>query len=305
MVWALDKAHAAVARVDFDDPTLDADHSLDVLARIVRLVAQQSTGDARMRLERLAFVARTRAGTSGSRSESSSQALVGGDLEGSAHLVTDLGGMAERRVLVVFDTVEQVQRRGDSAVDAFADLVQQLSLSDALRIVVAGRAEVPELGIESHVLRGLRRDEARELLLDLCKRPLSDETASLVLDGFGTSPLTVRLVARLLSDEAEDDDLHDLLPLDLHTEQINAVLYQRVLKHIRDKQVRRLAHPGLVLRRVTPELIWKVLARPCGLRLRGDWEASDLDTRLSLEAMLVERSRDNADVLVHRATSAA
>lgn len=300
VVWALDEAHAAVARVDFDDPTLNAYYSLDVLARIVRLVAQQSTGDARMRLERLAFVAEDAAGTSGSRSESSSQALVGGDLEGSVHLVKDLVGMAERLILVVFDTVEQVQRRGDSAVDAFADLVQQMSLSDALRIVVAGRAEVPELGIDSHELRGLQRDEARELLLDLCKRPLSDETSSLVLDGFGTSPLTVRLVARLLSDEVEDDDLHDLLPLDLHTEQINAVLYQRVLKHIRDKQVRRLAHPGLVLRRVTPELIWKVLARPCGLRLRDDWEASDLFHRLSLEAMLVERSRDDADVLVHR-----
>jgi len=300
VVWALDKAHATVARVDFDDPTLNAYYSLDVLGRIVRLVAQQSTGDARMRLERLAFVAEDAAGTSGSRSESSSRALVGGDLEGSAQLVKDLVGMVERRILVVFDTLEQVQRRGDSAVYAFADMVQQLSVSDALRIVVAGRAEVPELEIESHELRGLQRDEARVLLLDLCKRPLSDETASLVLDGFGTSPLTVRLVARLLSDDTEDDDLHDLLPLDLHTEHINAVLYRRVLKHIRDPQVHSLAHPGLVLRRVTPELIWKVLARPCGIRLRGEWEAFDLFHRLSLEAMLVERSRDDADVLVHR-----
>jgi hypothetical protein len=303
IVWALDDPHALVARIDFDDATLNAYYSLDVLARIVRLVTQQTEGRTRAQLERLAYVAEDAAATSAFRDESSSRGLLGGDVQGTAHTVDDMvraAGEVARSVLVVFDTVEQVQRRGGSAVEAFRELVEVLSKGASLRVVVAGRAEVPELYVQSHALTGLSHDDAVALLLDLCARPLSDKTAELVVDGFGTSPLTVRLVARLLSDENEDEELNDLLPLDLHAEQINAVLYRRILQHIRDEEVRMLAHPGLILRRVTPDLIRKVLAKPCSLRVRDDQHARDLFQRLSLEAMLVERHRHEADVLVHR-----
>ena len=114
----------------------------------------------------------------------------------------------------------------------------------------------------------------------------------------GTSPLTVRLAARLISDA--DTVPGDLFALDLHAERIDAELYRRVLRHIRDKEVQRLAHPGLVLRRITPDIIERVLARPCKVPVPDTGTAEDLFHRLAREAMLVDRSPDG-ESLIHRA----
>ncbi|HLK02572.1 MAG TPA: hypothetical protein VKU39_22050, partial [Streptosporangiaceae bacterium] len=69
------------------------------------------------------------------------------------------------------------------------------------------------------------------------------------------------------------------------------------LAHIPDEQVRKLAHPGLALRRITPELVRNVLAGPCGLG-ELDWrQATDLTARLAGEVWLVRRTPDG---LYHR-----
>jgi hypothetical protein len=77
-----------------------------------------------------------------------------------------------------------------------------------------------------------------------------------------------------------------------------AILYQRILEHIHDPEVRQLAHPGLVLRRITPDIIRLVLAGPCGLALRNASEAQRLFDKLHLEGALVER--DDSGALRHR-----
>lgn len=299
VIWAVDEGNALVAPLDFDDPTLNASFSLDILARIVKLIARQTKGEIREQLERLTLVAEDAANTSRYRSESSSRSLYGWDMRGSSDTVANLAKIAGRPILIVFDTTEQVQRRGYSAVEAFAALVQELGCDGSLRILVSGRAEVPELGIRSHAVSGLRSDEAQHLLMELSERHLPEHTASMVIDSFGTYPLTVRLLARLLSDK-QGEGVNDLVLLGLHAERINAELYRRVLLHIRDPEVRKLAHPGLVLRRVTPDIIKMVLAKPCGVKVPDDYSARDLLARLALEAMLVERSRDSSDELIHR-----
>ena len=182
---------------------------------------------------------------------------------------------------------------------SFIALVGQLaSTSSPIRVVVCGRAEVPGLAASVHELVGLGQAEAVTLLTELCTRPVDARTAAAVIDALGTSPLTIRLAARLLSDP--DTVPGDLLTLDLHAKRIDAELYRRVLRHIRDSEIRSLAHPGLVLRRITPDIIEHVLARPCKVRVPDVGTAWDLFRRLAQEAMLVDRSPDG-ESLVHRA----
>jgi hypothetical protein len=64
-------------------------------------------------------------------------------------------------------------------------------------------------------------------------------------------------------------------------------LYERVLGHVHDPDVKALAVPGLVLRYVTPELIRKVLAGPCKLGdVDGD-RANTIFEKLGDEVALV------------------
>ena len=65
----------------------------------------------------------------------------------------------------------------------------------------------------------------------------------------GTSPLTLRLVAATLQRSGDLDD--DLLDLKLWEGRIDGELYRRLLDHIKDKEVQKLAHPGLTVRRIT------------------------------------------------------
>jgi hypothetical protein len=198
------------------------------------------------------------------------------------------------------DTVEQVQRRGPSAVSSLSMLLQALmAYSSQIRVVISGRTEVPEFGFAvTHRLLGLERREAVRLLSEVCLAKVAPSTAEALVNLVGTSPLTIRLAARLLSVDAGTPT--ELFPLDVMSEQVDAELYRRVLAHIRDRDVRKLAHPGLVLRRITPAIIRQVLAGPCGVMVADDDDAVDLFYRLANEAMLVERSPDGLS-LTHRA----
>jgi len=80
---------------------------------------------------------------------------------------------------------------------------------------------------------------------------------------------------------------------------IQRTLYNRILGHIRDDGVRQLAHPGLVLRRLTARLIVDVLAAPCGLGVRDETAASELLELLAREVSVGRRSDGGA--VVHRA----
>jgi hypothetical protein len=201
------------------------------------------------------------------------------------------------RLLVVLDTVEEAQRRGPSAMLAVAELVQQLVAHPEVLVVLSGRARMPEvLHLADEVeLVGLAGADAIYLMVDMAEGAVDHPRAAALVDRFGTSPLTVRLVAALLAKTQGGDD--PLFGLRAANEQLDAELYLRILGHIKDPTVRALAHPGLVLRRVTPEIIRKVLAEACEIPTDGLDEQA-LFTRLAAEPMLVDRPE--RDVLVHR-----
>ncbi len=117
------------------------------------------------------------------------------------------------------------------------------------------------------------------------------------------SPLTLKLAADLLRKrEATSADGFQTISTGFLNEfwsgSVTAQLYTRVLKHIADDDVRKLAHPGLVLRRITQGLIRDVMAGPCGIEVPDDAAASRLFNKLRLEVVLV--SERTPGVLVHR-----
>ena len=69
---------------------------------------------------------------------------------------------------------------------------------------------------------------------------------------------------------------------------IQGMLYDRLLQHITDPSVRKLAHPGLVLRRITPGVIRAVLAPHSDVDVPDDATARMLFEELARELDIVE-----------------
>jgi hypothetical protein len=97
------------------------------------------------------------------------------------------------------------------------------------------------------------------------------ERARAIARQVGGNPLTLRLAARVAADEEAVTGGIEALEtrrfgfLAVSPALIRGQLYRRVLDHIHDPDVRALAHPGMVLRRVTPDIIREVLGPRCGI----------------------------------------
>jgi hypothetical protein len=121
---------------------------------------------------------------------------------------------------------------------------------------------------------------------------------------FGGSPLSLKLAVELAAREGTgqggtlDVSTHQFLFVRLDEAVVQRQLYKRILDHVHDENVRKLAHPGLILRRLTPTLIWRVLAEPCGLKISSLPEAEKLFSDLMREVSLVTVASDKS--LVHR-----
>jgi hypothetical protein len=241
--------------------------------------------------------------------------------------------------LLVFDTFEEVQYHDRDAVkDVFRFLNELRSVVPKLRVILMGRApledvreefaELEAVAVESDLFAsGLATDfdaievplgdldpaEARGVLIrqGVSDPALAEELVAIV----GGNPLGLRLIARVLREGAADlrslreemqwrPGLSDRLrgrkvpPKAL----LQGVLFRRILGHIHDKRVQSLAHPGLILRRITPELIREVLAEPCGLAPLKAGEEQKLFEALAREVSLVGAETDphGGQVLRHR-----
>ena len=206
-------------------------------------------------------------------------------------------------ILLILDTFEEVQRLDSSYRMLLWTFLDRLrTVWPGLKTIVAGRAPVPEAQGLNTALGLLEPDDARAFLRRLLdgKATLSNSEIDDVLALIPPSPLSIRLAADLLTRADASEDPYTLIKV--VDGQIDGVLYDRILRHIADREVRRLAHPGLLLRRIAPRLILEVLADPCGLHVVDLGEAQELFTRLEAEATLVTRleDRDGEPVLGHR-----
>jgi len=240
--------------------------------------------------------------------ESGSRALVGA--------LTDLRALfaswayRDKPVTLVLDTFEEVALRGNTLVLPIIDWLVGLrdiaGLSN-LHIIISGR-ELPEdvfAGEQSHVwhwmkLTDLDAEPARQMLHSL---GVNEEIAAQAVAAFGGNPLVMRMFSRFAKNHPEK--VSGLLEEGRQSRRSAPVgelamqfLYERILNRIEDKRVRALAHPGLILRRITPDLIHRVLALPCDLEPLSAEEAQDLFHRLAEHVWLVRS--ESSRVLSHR-----
>jgi cellulose synthase operon protein C len=219
---------------------------------------------------------------------------------------------AARQFVLVLDTFEEVQSRSADYVAELSGFLTDLyfqmwTAGCRLRVVLSGRIAVPELPARPYPLGALTEEAARAFLVDLGVHPALAPRVAKQVRGV---PLTLRLAADLIL-KAQDpvrtgntpDDLHPVW-YELRDAELQGQLFERYIQQIGDADVRRLAHPGLVLRRITPAIIRDVLAGPCGLAVGGGDEPPRGRTPEALFAALAKEvslvSRESEGVLRHR-----
>ncbi|MEV6911881.1 CHAT domain-containing protein [Amycolatopsis sp. NPDC051071] len=292
-----DRRRAVVGYLNFDHSALDPAEPVSLIAALARQLTVQlpeglDDGDGAARLasechERL---------RAGNRALESPHHGIGGRGPHTDLLEKLASVLGDHRLLVVFDTLEEVQRLDRPIQRRFAEFLGELSaFPHRPSLVLAGRSPAPELGAAEISLTGLEPGEAITLLSNLLPEH-PPEGLQQIIDLVGTSPLAVHLAAGVLRNAPRDEALRDIA---VHRGTIEGELYRRLLGHIPDQDVRRLAHPGLTLRRVNPELIREVLAKPCGVRVPDLDRAHELFDGLAREAMLVTLTPDGRAV-VHR-----
>ncbi len=212
-----------------------------------------------------------------------------------------------RPLIVVLDTFEEVALRGPSVTTAVLDWVVQLrdvaGLS-GLRPVLAGR-ELPDeltrrsdLRVWDHLpLEDLSIKDGVEMLSQLLTEP---DIARRAVTVFGGNPLVLKMFNRF--DKSSPSSEVEALLVDAENERardgesyqpgprgVLAVrfLTDRILNRLSD-DLKSLADPGLVLRKVSPELVRTVLAEPCGLGQLSDQEAADMLGALEGHIWLVQ-----------------
>lgn len=232
--------------------------------------------------------------------------------------------MGKRAFLLVLDTMEVVQY-DPKALAGVITFVSELSGQyrhipfPELKIVAAGRADVPELrtraevrSTERHlILRPLVVEEAREMAscvgLDLLGSGWKQEWAALIGGREGDpaerrEPLAIRVAIELL--RAAVPEKRQALAEDIARDGevadkgfIGRLYERRILDHVRNPIAKRLAWPGLVVRRVTRDIIRDKLADLCHIDRSA---VEDVFAALANEVWMVD-VLEHGTVLQHRA----
>jgi hypothetical protein len=201
--------------------------------------------------------------------------------------------------LVVLDTFENVQQYSQAKVRKIAAYLQLLvDLLPTFRAVVSGRNKVPELlAVDDATPKDIPLGDLDEAATDAILLQWGVDIAknrSAIRTIAGGNPLNLRLAAQLSLVGKLDTSLtartmafltRKAVPLGEVL--IQGQLYDRVLGAIEDEDVRKLAHPGLALRYLTPEIILDVLSEPCDLQISTLPEAERIFGMVGRYAQLV------------------
>src|SRR5215213_4854785 len=295
-----------LAYLDFDRSVLSISEPETLLVEILNQLDLQFSDDIKFRELRDAFV--NAMGTDpGERAFDNS-----GNYAKVSDYITLLMKLLEetlgpRPFVIVLDTFEEVQFRGETLAFPLWEILDRMQQSfPFLRVVVAGRAPVRSLRLagkepEQLVLGDLDSDGALAYLEGLGIR--DPELAQMLVKQVGGVPLSLKLAAAVVKrdgiESIKDVSRRPSFFSSTSDSAIQGVLFTRILGHLHDPVLEKLAHPGLVLRRLSPAVIFNVLNEPCELHLSNESEARELFDRLARETSLV--ATDTLDgTLVHR-----
>ncbi|RCW87205.1 AAA family ATPase [Paracoccus lutimaris] len=227
-------------------------------------------------------------------------------------------GMHDRALVIVIDTFEEALVLGPQRVAQIAEWLRTLRDHGgfaALRVILSGRStetltEMPQdlatLGVIELDELGTRAGRAK--LRDMFRRlgiAHEDLIPDLIAE-FGSNPLVIEVLAIFCRDKPRDeitglmrgDDVDSRAGLDAEMRQ--CFLYTRILERLADAELKPLANPGLVLRRIEPAQISGLLAGPCGLATpMPPAQAQALFDRLASQVWLVRRPDPGSAVLEH------
>lgn len=217
-----------------------------------------------------------------------------------------------RKLVLFLDTAEEVGQSSNFDLAGLRRWLRQLRAREGLldlRVVVSGRAfHSDQLALipSRHRLElgDLAPADASMLLQSLLERKNArgDFPLAQLVNMIGGNPLSIKILAEHLIDGGEsaaNELLGDRTNFDRRFAQ--SFLYKRILGRLRteEQDLVKVAHPGLVLRRVTPDLIRQVLAAPCGIGELDHARSRSLFRQLSGQVWLVQ-STTNPDVVIHR-----
>ncbi len=270
-------ASATVVLLDFDRAGVDAGDSYWLELEMSRQVGRQhpESRDAlrRARAEAREEQAFEQEGFDGYRGESALQ-----NRRSVIESVRAAFASSSRPLVLLLDTFEEVaQGQNEGRVFSWLSSVSERLWDVPLKVVVSGRlmsmdsAERALGGPPIMVELGELTPEDAEKLLRAQHIPAEAAYRLSNSDVLPRRPLELKLLARLMAGRAPEEI--EQLEMELRAgghaaaELFAAVVYRRVLLRIKDPTTRALAHPGLVLRYVTPELISEVLVPALGLPL--------------------------------------
>jgi hypothetical protein len=200
--------------------------------------------------------------------------------------------LEEEAFLLVLDTFEEVQYRSYRSIKGLWDFLARFQrIVPRLRTVLSGRSPLPkDFKTEPLPLANLDIDAARAILMAHEVAP--ESIVKTILKVTKGNPLSLRFAVKVFEKEgASSEDFFKSLT----KQRIQGELYERILSHMdQDVEVIRLAHPGFVLRRITPALIKEVLAKPCKVDVPNYKKAQQLFNKLSQEITLVVPAEDGA-----------
>jgi len=318
----LKRGHAAI-QVDFDQPDLSNAGPLPIIREIIRQLELALLGPATASMQKTATVlSAVRHAIRAFELQQTQRATVASQFSFILSavyppLLHDIDeSMRAMPVMLVLDTFEIVGSLGSDAVSRVLRLeadLRELTGLKSLRTIISCRG-VPLAEADSVVgsvtlvgavsafgpptrritIEGLADADGGDLLAarDRNRRFPAErdrQRLSRALKGHPMALLVLELFARERSAAEIDKLVIDIeSDPDFNAEFAQAFLYTRILERLTDPEIKRLAHPGLVLRRVTPDLIRLVLAGPCKLGSMDQDRAEGLFDKLQRQYWLVE-----------------
>jgi len=301
------------AYLDFDRTTISGGNRVGILAEICTQVAAQFPFLTAPMLDLRSRVVRFGGGTADAAQSDSISRLIPYQREFRSLIDENMRSLESsfewaRPFLLVFDTFEVVQYSPDDVasleefVGAFS-MAGESGLWPRLRLIISGRKGVIEfLGqkVEKLLVDALDRKGCTEMLVALtadAAKPISEADAGALVTALAKAilenpgavqPLRIRLTAEALANSKDDGptttrallkELEQPLTMGGLAAQvlIDGVLVRRIVGHITDVRIRALADPGLVVRRITADVIREVMTRATNKPTEGEENPKELD----------------------------
>lgn len=299
-------ARLVFAYLDFDRSVLSVTEPETLLAEILNQLDLQFQSEGYFREFRDSIAQRMTTAQQGKSADpADNYTRVTAVISQLMKLIED--SLGPRLFVIVLDTFEEVQYRGESLAFPLWEMLDRMQQSfPFLRVVISGRAPVTSLILagkepEQLVLGDLDNEAAVAYLNGLGIQDA--ELAQVLVKQLGGVPLSLKLAAGVIKrdgvERVSDISRKPSFFSSISDSAIQGLLFTRILGHLHDPVLEKVAHPGLVLRRLSPIVILNVLNEPCELGLSSLEEAQVLFDKLRLETSLV--ASDTLDgTLVHR-----